>query len=55
MLCWMTILGGALIMMGNTIVPKPCFITSAWKIRLQRLTCCGSSISTSALPSCGKS
>jgi hypothetical protein len=41
MLCLIPIIGGLLIMMGNTTAPKRCSITSAWKIKFPRAICCG--------------
>jgi hypothetical protein len=41
MLCLILIVGGLLIMMGNTTALKRCSITSAWKIRFLKPTCCG--------------
>jgi hypothetical protein len=37
MLCWITILGDVLMMMGNIVVQKHCSTTSAWKIRFLRI------------------
>jgi len=54
MLCCITILGGVLIMMGQHSRSEALF----YYFRLEdqvRIIYCGSSISTSALPSCAKS
>jgi hypothetical protein len=39
MLCLIPILGGLLIMMGNTTALKRCSTTSGWKIRFPRTIC----------------
>ena len=55
MLCWIFIVGGLLIMMGQHDRSEALFYsTSAWKIRFLRPTCCGSSKNTSALPLYGR-
>ncbi len=41
MLCWILIVGGLLIMMGNTTAPKRCSIISGWKIKFLKTICCG--------------
>jgi len=55
MFCMIPIVGGLLIMMGQHDRSEALFYYFAWKIGFQRLICCGWSISTSALPSYGKS
>ena len=52
MLCLIPIVGGLLIMMGQHDRSEALFYTSVWKIRFLKPTCCDSSKSTSALPSC---
>jgi hypothetical protein len=41
MLCWISIFGGLLIMMGTTPAQKRCSITSVWKIKFLKTICCG--------------
>jgi len=41
MLCWITILGGALVMMGQHSRSEALFYYFAWKIKFLRIICCG--------------
>ena len=53
MYCLMLILGGLLIMMGNTLVQKRFSITSVWKTKFLKPICSGSSTSTLVSSLCG--
>ena len=55
MLCLIPIIGGLLIMMGQHDRSEALFYYFRLEDQVPELTCCGSSISTSVLPSCGKS
>jgi hypothetical protein len=52
MLCWILIVGGLLIMMGQHDRSEALFYYFRLEIRFPRLICCGSLNSTSAL--CGR-
>jgi hypothetical protein len=41
MLCWILIVGGLLIMMGQHDRSEALFYSSVWKITFLRLICCG--------------
>jgi hypothetical protein len=54
MLCWITILGGVLIMMEQHSRSEALFYYFRLEDQIQRIIYCGSSKSTSALPLCAR-